>query len=201
LSERSAQQAEVDGERATALEERDRALHGAAAAQQQRLRVAEEERTRAEEQLRAAREETREAETRANDALARLGNAHEEGARGTVITLPTGILFTTGNSNLLPGSKTQLDQVAQALKQVGERDIDVEGYTDSVGGEAQNQVLSQQRAEAVRSYLIGQGVPAGRVTARGMGEGRPLGDNSTVEGRAKNRRVEIVVHPATPPVR
>jgi len=200
LAERSAQLAEADGERATAIEQRDKAVSAAAAAEEQRLRASEDERLRAAEQLRQAQEETKQAEARANAALGRLGSAaHEEGARGTVITLPTGILFTTGSAALLPSSKTQLDQVVQALKEVGGRDITIEGYTDSVGNEAENEVLSEKRAEAVRAYLIAQGVPANRVNARGFGQANPLGDNATLEGRAKNRRVEIVVHRAQTP--
>jgi outer membrane protein OmpA-like peptidoglycan-associated protein len=72
----------------------------------------------------------------------------------------------------------------------------VEGYTDSQGGEGFNRELSQHRAEAVRTYLIAHGISADRVTAQGFGLANPVADNATPEGRADNRRVEIVVQPS-----
>jgi outer membrane protein OmpA-like peptidoglycan-associated protein len=201
VAERTAERAEAESDRVRAIEERDRALRAVAAAQAEALRAKDEDRARADAQLREAHERAEAAEARNEDALRRLDNVREEGARGTVITLPTGILFATGKTELLPASTTQLDQVVAALEKVGERDVVVEGYTDSVGGEEANQSLSQRRAEAVRSYLVAHGLPPVRVSARGMGPARPLGDNATVEGRAKNRRVEIVIHPAVAPGR
>ena len=71
----------------------------------------------------------------------------------------------------------------------------VEGHTDSQGADAMNQELSQKRAESVRTYLVSRGIAADRITAQGFGPSRPIADNTSPEGRANNRRVEIVVKP------
>jgi outer membrane protein OmpA-like peptidoglycan-associated protein len=135
----------------------------------------------------------------ANDALAKL--AAKEEARGMVITLSGGVLFRSNEATLLPGAETRLDEVAAALIANG-KPVGVEGYTDSRGSQSRNMDLSQRRAESVRTYLISRGLPAEQVAARGMGPDRPIADNSSAEGRANNRRVEIVVSksvPAAPP--
>ena len=98
--------------------------------------------------------------------------------------------------DLLPGAQIKLNEVADALtKQDTESKIVVEGYTDSQGGAGYNQELSQRRAQSVRDYLVSRGIAADRVTAQGFGLSRPIGDNASAEGRANNRRVEIVVQP------
>lgn len=126
----------------------------------------------------------------ANDALARLAAKDEE--RGRVITLSGGVLFRSNDAQLLPGAATRLDEVAVALIANG-APVAIEGYTDSRGSQARNQELSRQRAESVRAYLIGRGFPSDQVVATGMGADRPIADNASAEGRANNRRVEIVV--------
>jgi len=126
----------------------------------------------------------------ANDALAKLAAKEEE--RGMVITLSGGVLFRSNDAQLLPAAQTKLDDVATALLTNG-RPVSIEGYTDSKGSQSRNIDLSQRRAESVRSYLISKGLPADRVVAKGMGPDRPIADNTNAEGRANNRRVEIVV--------
>ena len=126
----------------------------------------------------------------ANDALAKLAAKEEE--RGMVITLSGGVLFRSNDAQLLPAAQTKLDDVAVALLTNG-RPVSIEGYTDSKGSQSRNIDLSQRRAESVRSYLITRGLPAERVVAKGMGPDRPIADNTSAEGRANNRRVEIVV--------
>jgi outer membrane protein OmpA-like peptidoglycan-associated protein len=126
----------------------------------------------------------------ANDALAKLAAKDEE--RGMVITLSGGVLFRSNDAQLLPAAQTKLDDVAVALLTNG-RPVSIEGYTDSKGSQSRNVDLSQRRAESVRSYLISRGLPAERVVAKGMGPDRPIADNTSAEGRANNRRVEIVV--------
>jgi outer membrane protein OmpA-like peptidoglycan-associated protein len=142
----------------------------------------------------------RERAQRALASLEKVAQVKEE-ARGTVLTLSGQVLFLTGKSELLPAATDQLQLVAQAiLDQDDERPIVVEGHTDSRGSESMNMQLSQDRADAVRSFLIQQGVPASRVKAVGRGEGSPVATNDTPEGRANNRRVEIVLgapQPAT----
>jgi outer membrane protein OmpA-like peptidoglycan-associated protein len=115
-------------------------------------------------------------------------------ARGTVITLDGAVLFVSGKSELLPIARQKLDQVATALKDTDpDQKISVEGHTDSQGNDATNQRLSQERADSVRAYLVQRGVPSERVTAVGKGESSPIASNDTAEGRANNRRVEIIV--------
>jgi outer membrane protein OmpA-like peptidoglycan-associated protein len=115
-----------------------------------------------------------------------------------VITLSGSVLFPSGKSELHPLAQTRLREVADALtKQDPDSKIEVEGYTDSQGGRAFNERLSTERAEAVRDYLIKHGIAGDRITATGFGPDKPIADNGTAEGRANNRRVEIVVKPAT----
>ncbi len=131
----------------------------------------------------------------ANDALAKLAAKDEE--RGRVITLSGGVLFRSNDAKLLPGAETRLDEVAVALIANGQP-VGIEGYTDSRGSQSRNLELSQQRAESVRAYLVGRGFPSEKAVATGKGADRPIADNASAEGRANNRRVEIVVSKAHP---
>jgi outer membrane protein OmpA-like peptidoglycan-associated protein len=134
-------------------------------------------------------------EKRTADALAALANlaAVKEEERGLVITLSGGVLFQSAQSTLMSSAQVKLDQVANALLAVRARNLIVEGHTDSQGSESYNQGLSQRRADAVRDYLVQKGYPADHIQARGKGKGNPIADNASPEGRANNRRVEIVV--------
>ena len=129
-------------------------------------------------------------------ALAKLAAVKEE-ERGLVITLSGSVLFASNQSTLLPAAQNRLNQVADALLVNKERKLTIEGYTDSQGTSSYNMVLSQQRADAVRSYLISRGYPGNLIQAQGIGEESPVANNNTAEGRANNRRVEIVVNRAT----
>jgi outer membrane protein OmpA-like peptidoglycan-associated protein len=138
------------------------------------------------------------AEKRAQQALADLARVAsvKQDTRGTVITLSGGVLFASAKYDLLPAAQANLAQVADALsKSDPDSKIMVAGYTDSQGGQAYNQELSQHRAEAVRTFLVSHGVAPDRITAQGFGLSQPVADNSSPEGRADNRRVEIVVQP------
>ena len=139
------------------------------------------------------------AEKRARDAMDKLAVAAalavKEEPRGTVITLPGAVLFPSAKWDFLPGARGKLDQVAEALKNQADHKMIVEGHTDSQGNESSNMELSQKRAQAVRDYLVSRGVPADIISATGLGQGRPVADNRTAEGRQNNRRVEIVVQP------
>jgi outer membrane protein OmpA-like peptidoglycan-associated protein len=148
------------------------------------------------EQLAVERTARVQAEQRAKEAMSKLAevaSVREVPQRGTVITLSGSVLFATGQSTLLPIAQEKLNQVATALREQTDQSITIEGYTDNVGADDKNQELSLRRAQAVRDYLVAQGVPAERVQAVGRGEGSPVAPNSTPEGRANNRRVEIVV--------
>ncbi|MFZ5890394.1 MAG: OmpA family protein [Myxococcota bacterium] len=141
-----------------------------------------------------AREEAEKRAAAAMASLAEIAKVKEE-ARGVVITLSGAVLFATGKSDLLPIAKDKLNEVAKALKDQGFKAITVEGHTDSVGSATKNEELSRKRAESVRDHLVTQGIPADKIKANGLGSSRPVAENSTPEGRANNRRVEIVVTP------
>ncbi len=130
--------------------------------------------------------------------LAAFASVKQE-ARGMVITLSGGVLFVTNKSDLLPTARAKLDHVAEALStQDTDSKIRVEGYTDSQGTATYNMELSERRARSVMDYLVGHGIAADRVTSEGFGLNQPIADNASPEGRANNRRVEIVVTPAAP---
>ena len=114
--------------------------------------------------------------------------------RGMVITLSGEVLFKTGKSDLKPGAMAKLDQIAQALEGK-DQPIVVYGFTDNVGAHDKNMALSVSRAQTVRDYLVSKGIPKDLVDARGDGPDNPVADNTSIEGRAQNRRVEIVVAP------
>lgn len=109
------------------------------------------------------------------------------------LVLGDAILFQTGKSNLSQAADAALSRVAYNLKQFPDTDVTVVGYTDNTGSESLNQTLSEQRAESVVKYLESQGIPASRLKAVGMGENDPIASNSTAEGRAQNRRVEMFI--------
>jgi outer membrane protein OmpA-like peptidoglycan-associated protein len=115
--------------------------------------------------------------------------------RGVVITLSGSVLFASDKSTLLPEARTRLGQVTAALLETKESHLDVQGYTDSQGKDAYNLDLSQRRADAVRTYLVSNGYPPDLIVAHGAGKTLPIADNATAEGRANNRRVEIIVAP------
>jgi len=102
------------------------------------------------------------------------------------------INFDTGKSTVKPESKPIIDQIVQMLKSNPELKISVEGHTDSVGSPKSNKTLSDDRAKAVVKEIVAQGIEASRLSAVGHGQERPIADNQTEEGRAKNRRVELV---------
>lgn len=135
------------------------------------------------------------AEKKAQDALNRLAAfaTVKEEARGLVITLPGGVLFETNKATLLGTAEERLNQVADAL--IADRDatIVIEGHTDSQGNDAINDKLSKDRADSVRDYLLKRGVAADRLSSVGKGSKSPIADNKSPEGRANNRRVEIIV--------
>jgi outer membrane protein OmpA-like peptidoglycan-associated protein len=141
-----------------------------------------------------------EAEKRAAQAMADLAKfaTVKQEARGMVITLSGSVLFASAKWELLPAAQLKLNDVANALiKEDPLSKIVVEGHTDSQGGAPFNQELSQKRAQAVRDYLVSRGIASDRVVSQGFGPTRAIADNTSPEGRANNRRVEIVVQPST----
>jgi outer membrane protein OmpA-like peptidoglycan-associated protein len=124
--------------------------------------------------------------------LASIASLKEE-ERGLVLTLSGSILFRSAESTLTSPARIKLDQVAKALLAIRTRNLIVEGYTDSQGSRNYNQNLSQRRADSVRDYLVQSGYPGDHIQSRGRGEDSPIASNSSAEGRANNRRVEIVI--------
>ncbi|MDC7805290.1 OmpA family protein [Luteimonas sp BLCC-B24] len=111
------------------------------------------------------------------------------------LNLPDGVTFDFGKADLKPQFYPALNNVARTLAEYDQTIVEISGHTDSVGSDAVNQRLSQQRADSVGNYLIGQGLLRQRFEIVGFGKSRPVADNSTEQGRALNRRVEIRVIP------
>ena len=146
-------------------------------------------------QLTAAQKTQGDAEKDAAEAqakLAKLATVKKE-AHGLVIILSGSFLFASNKSTLSSAAQDRLNKVADALLVTKERKLTVEGYTDSRGSLYYNVILSQKRAEVVRSYLISRGYSGDLIQIEGIGEENPVANNNTAEGRANNRRVEIVV--------
>ncbi|HEY1816173.1 MAG TPA: OmpA family protein [Kofleriaceae bacterium] len=206
---RKVQRAVALGEAAAAEEDKAEAEHDAArtrdemlSADEKKLRTTQGELEQERESVEKARAETAAehtarlaAEKKAQDAMDALSKtlAVKKEDRGTVITLSGGVLFATGKADILPGAQAQLNQVADALKTQAEHHFTVTGHTDNQGTDAINDDLSARRANAVRDYLIVRGVSANAISAQGVGSHQPVADNTTAEGRAMNRRVEILV--------
>lgn len=117
-----------------------------------------------------------------------------------VIRLRT-IQFPVGKDFILPSNYALLSKVQRAIRLFGEPHVVIEGHTDSTGSDELNEYLSQQRAEAVRAYFVANGtLPDKRIVAVGYGSNRPLASNKTAEGRAINRRIDLMIVPPPPPV-
>ncbi|PYF75977.1 OmpA family protein [Pedobacter nutrimenti] len=112
---------------------------------------------------------------------------------GIIVKFDSGILFDFDSSNLKDPAKNNIKTLATSLNQYPGTDIKVIGHTDNKGTEAYNISLSERRAAAVKAYAVAQGVPSARLITVGKGFSEPIADNSTDEGRAANRRVEIVI--------
>lgn len=213
VATRRAEIAEVDARTAEFVEREAATLAGqrlaressAAATREElsrtRAALASEQATSAGAQERLEEERTRRAEAERRAALAvadlaRIASVTQD-PRGTVLTISGSVLFASGKSALLPTAEVKLRQVADALKSgdPGATFV-VEGHTDSRGNAQRNQELSEDRARVVRDFLVGQGVEPDRITSQGFGSTRPLAENSSAEGRANNRRVELVIRPA-----
>lgn len=160
------------------------------------LNTARKEIASQQNQLQSEKEARAKAEQSAAAAMASLSKIAQvkEEQRGVVITLDGQVLFVTGKAELLPIAKDRLNQVAKSLKELDDdKLVSIEGFTDSRGADDMNMKLSTDRANAVKDYLVSQGVKPEKVRALGHGEANPVASNDTAEGRANNRRVEIVV--------
>jgi len=115
-----------------------------------------------------------------------------DSARGLIVNM-SGVLFETGKSDLKPAAREKLAKISGIVLAHPSLKLEVEGHTDSVGGDAMNQTLSEKRAQGARDYLVSQGVSANSIVSRGFGSRQPIASNDTTEGRQSNRRVELVV--------
>jgi outer membrane protein OmpA-like peptidoglycan-associated protein len=113
--------------------------------------------------------------------------------RGMVITLTSAVLFPFDDAKLSNESEKHLSKLAEGLMITKERDLIIEGHTDKIGPHEYNVDLSEKRAEAVKAYLVKHGYDANLIQTKGLGEDRPLAPNDSVENRATNRRVEIII--------
>ena len=113
-------------------------------------------------------------------------------ANSLLITLDSGILFDVDKYNVRPEAERALASLATVLKETDVKAFEVDGHTDYDGGDKHNQILSENRANAVKNFLASQGITA-EITIKGYGKTRPVASNDTPEGKQKNRRVEIVI--------
>lgn len=111
------------------------------------------------------------------------------------INLPGGVTFASDSATISQGFYSSLNEIANVLVQYPESKILVNGYTDSTGGDAHNQALSERRANSVANYLAAQGVSRNRIIATGYGKSNPIATNSTEAGKQANRRVEVKIIP------
>jgi outer membrane protein OmpA-like peptidoglycan-associated protein len=118
--------------------------------------------------------------------------ATRDTARGLIVNL-SDVLFDTGKSTLRPEAREKLAKISGIVLAYPDLRLAIEGNTDSVGSDAMNQALSEQRAASVRDYLAKENIPAASMTSRGFGKTQPVASNDTAEGRQQNRRVEMVV--------
>ena len=197
-AEHQAQQAQVQAQQAKLQAQQ-------AALQTQQAQAAKAEadaaRARAEAEAAEARARAAEANQSAQSAMQVREKLREqlntvlatsESARGLIVNM-SDVLFDTGKYTLKPDTKISLAKVAGILLAYPGLKVQVEGYTDSVGSDEYNQKLSEDRAGAVKDFLVSQGVPADSMTSQGFGKTHPVADNATTAGRAQNRRVNLVV--------
>lgn len=199
-SERRSAQKQLEMEKKTA-EQQLEALKNSTSANMETERVAAQARIDdANRQLEGERQQRLDAETRAKEtsaALQKLGEVRES-EKGLVLNISGSVIFQTGKATLLPAASEKLGMLADTLKSMDiAKKITIQGHTDSQGSDATNQRLSQARADAVRAFLIRRGVASDKLEAIGLGETEPVAENDTPEGRANNRRVEIVIARST----
>jgi outer membrane protein OmpA-like peptidoglycan-associated protein len=175
--------AQADSARAAALAERQRAEADA-----ERARLAAQQ---ADQQRQQAEREKTEMRQRLEQQLSMILETRES-ARGLIVNI-SDVLFDFNKYTLKPGAREKMAKVSGILLAYPGLQLKLEGHTDSIGSDEYNMVLSQKRADAVRDYLISQGVQASNVSAMGLGKADPVASNETDAGRQQNRRVEMVV--------
>lgn len=196
------QAAQVEAERARQAADRAareraeaEAARAAALAQQQEAQAEAERARQAADQAERLRQQ---AESEKAELRARLLNQlntilrTRDSARGLIVNM-SDVLFDTASYTLRPAAREKLAKISGILLAHPGLNLQVEGHTDSVGGDEYNQQLSERRASSVRDFLVQQGVPTASVSSRGFGKTQPVSSNETAAGRQQNRRVELVV--------
>ena len=183
-SQLQAQQAQLAAEQAQAAKAQADAARAQAEAEAAAARARAAQANRSAEDANAVRERLRQ---QLNSVL-----ATSETARGLIVNM-SDVLFDTGKYTLKPTTQVSLAKVAGILMAYPGLKVQVEGFTDSVGSDAYNQTLSDNRASTVKQFLIAQGVSPDNISSQGFGKNDPVADNSTASGRAENRRVNMVV--------
>jgi len=202
----AANRAKAEAQAATSVAQQERAAADRARAeaeaarqaaiQQQQLSQSEAEKARGQaaeaDRMRMQAEADRDKVRR--DLLQQLNMVLEtrESARGLIVNM-SDVLFDTGKYTLKPGAREKLSKISGIVLAHPGLTLEVEGHTDNVGGDEYNQKLSEQRAGAVRDYLVQNGLKSEAITSRGFGKTKPVADNGTSAGRQQNRRVELVV--------
>lgn len=204
MSEARAEEAERAREEAREARQRQQELARQAEQAQEEAAAARELASARAEEAELARREAEALKAQVADLKTELSNLEtRETERGVVVTVGD-VLFEVNKADLKAGAIRNLGTLVEFLQGYPDREIRVEGHTDSTGAADYNLGLSQRRAESVRDMLVDRGVDAGRITTEGLGEEYPVASNNTDSGRQQNRRVEIVllepgVDPDTPP--
>ena len=194
-AERAKAEAEQAAQAAAQAKAEAEAARAAALQEQQRLSVeADRSRQQAQEADRMRQQAETDRDRIRQQLLSQLNMVLEtrESARGLIVNM-SDVLFDFGKSTLKPGAREKLAKIAGIVLAHPGLNLEVEGHTDAVGSDAFNQKLSEARADAVREYLVNQGLKSEAVTAKGFGKTQPVATNDTPEGRQRNRRVELVV--------
>jgi len=188
-----AQQEAAQREQAEAAQRaRAEAAAAAAQAQAEKAQQAQQEAEQKSQQLALQEQQARE---RLKAQLSAVFETRET-ARGLIMEMPD-VLFDFNKYTLKPAAREKLAKVSGILLAYPDLKVQVEGYTDSIGSAEYNQKLSEERADSVKDYLVSQSVHESNVSAEGFGKNDPIAGNSTASGRAKNRRVELVVSGAS----
>lgn len=196
--EQAQAQAEAAREAAEDAQRKMQEAQNQLAAAQQQSEEAEREKEQAENQTQVAQQQAQQAiqekEQMRARLLAQLNQVLQtrDSARGLIVSMPD-VLFDFNKYTLKPQARERLAKISGIILAYPDLKLHIEGYTDSIGSDEYNQELSEKRAEAVRGYLVSQGVTPDDVSAAGMGKADPVADNSTAAGRKLNRRVEMVV--------
>lgn len=181
--QQAARRAQADAQRAQA--------EAAAAEAEARAQKARQEQQDAEQSAQQAAQQTEQMRERLKQQLNQVLQTTET-ARGLIVNM-SDVLFDFNKYSLKPDARVKLAKVSGILLAYPNLTLQVEGYTDNIGSDEYNQKLSEERANAVRDFLVSQSVPQGSISATGYGKANPIADNSTNAGRAQNRRVQLVV--------